>query len=96
MALVDFRLDTSGIAEVLKSAPFRDLMTATAVEVASRARSSLPAAAPVQVRPYTTDRQAASVVVLSRRTAGRQERVRALQHAAHVTGLLVHEPSGSQ
>lgn len=91
MALIEFRLDTAGIAEVLKSGPFRDLMNAKAIEVAANVRSQLPENAPVEFRPYTTDRQAAAVVVRHPRAAQWQDQDHILSRAARAAGLEVTE-----
>ncbi len=91
MALIHFELDPAGIAEVLKSPEFRDLVNGTAVQVAARARSSLSSGTRVEFRPYTTDRRAAAVVIADRRAAGWQERDQVLTRAARAAGLDVAE-----
>lgn len=92
MSLVSFELDTAGIAEVLKSAPMRDLVNGLAVQVAANVRSSLPERdARVEFRPYTTDRQGATVVVLHRKATEWQAETKFLTRAAAAAGLEVNE-----
>ncbi|MEV2277875.1 hypothetical protein AB0I72_20045 [Nocardiopsis sp. NPDC049922] len=86
MALVDFELDTDGIAEVLKSPQMRDAMNGAAVRVAAATRSRVPKDERVAYRPYTTDRRAASVTVMSS-----EDRSEELYQAARSTGLEVTE-----
>lgn len=87
MALIEFRLDTAGIAEVLKSGEFRDLMNGKAVEVAANVRAILPENAPVEFRPYTTDRQAAAVVVRHPRARQWDSERGLMRRAAEFAGL---------
>ncbi|GAA0976108.1 hypothetical protein Q7689_00835 [Nocardiopsis tropica] len=84
--LVDFELDHDGIAEILRSAQMRDAMNGTAVAVAAAARGRVDKGDRVVYRPYTTDRQAATVTVLSSR-----DRSEDLYQAARSTGLDVNE-----
>lgn len=84
--LVDFELDHDGIAEILRSAQMRDAMNGTAVAVAAAARGSVGKGEQVVYRPYTTDRQAATVTVLSS-----QDRSEDLYQAARSVGLDVNE-----
>lgn len=92
MSLVSFRLDTAGIAEVLKSAPMRDLVNGAAVQVAANARSAMPGSGGrVEFRPYTTDRQGATVAVLHPKAAEWQAETKFLTRAAEAAGLEVNE-----
>jgi hypothetical protein len=84
--LVDFELDHDGIAEILRSPQMRDAMNGTAVAVAAAARGRVGKGEQVVYRPYTTDRQAATVIVLSSR-----DRSEDLYQAARAAGLDVNE-----
>ncbi|MFC9768834.1 hypothetical protein [Rhodococcus jostii] len=74
-----FRLDRTGVAEVLKSPAAAALINATARSVASKAGDS------AEVSEYTTDRRAAAVSV----PAEDQARDGALTRAAAAAGLEV-------
>lgn len=93
MAKATFRLDRAGVAQVLKSPEMRDMVNGLAVRVAGNARSSLPTDAPVDFRPYTTDRQGATVSIRHRRAMEWQERDGILTRAARSAGLEVRESS---
>ncbi|MFC9769536.1 hypothetical protein [Rhodococcus jostii] len=74
-----FRLDRTGVAEVLKAAETAALINATARAVAAQAGDS------AEVSEYTTDRRAAAVSV----PAEDQARDGALTRAAAAVGLEV-------
>lgn len=90
MADVDLRLDSRGIAEVLKSAPVRQEVHKLAEEVADRVRSIQPDA-DVVVDDYTTDRAASSVTIREGMAALWQARDGILTRAAASAGLEVRE-----
>jgi hypothetical protein len=87
MSLVEFRLDRAGIAEVLKSEPMRALVDEAAGKVADGARAAAPGA-DVDVQPYTSDRQGATVMVTRPGSADPEE---VLTRAARAAGLEVTE-----
>ncbi|MFD7046329.1 hypothetical protein [Rhodococcus jostii] len=74
-----FRLDRTGVAEVLKSAEFAAHINTVARDVASKAGDN------AEVQAYTTDRRAAAVSV----PAEDQARGGALTRAAAAAGLEV-------
>lgn len=90
MALDKVKLDHSGIAEILKSAPVAAAVREMAEQVANGVRSQKPGAE-VVVDSYGTDRAAASVTI--RDVRGRVWEVRdgALTRAASGVGLEVTE-----
>lgn len=87
MSLIEFRLDRAGIAEVLKSEPMRALVDGAAQQVAANARAALPEDGQVDVRPYTSDRQGATVLAVGH--GGDPKK--ALTDAARAAGLEVTE-----
>ncbi|MFE6126807.1 hypothetical protein ACFQ6Q_00820 [Streptomyces sp. NPDC056437] len=86
--LVDFQLDTAGVREILRGDEVRQLIDGKADEVAANVRALKPEA-PVEVRKYTTDRGAASVVVADVRGMAWQARDGILTRAAGSAGLEV-------
>ncbi|MFC5144292.1 hypothetical protein [Streptomyces aureoversilis] len=89
--LADFRLDTAGVREVLRGPEVRALVDQVAAEVAAHARAQVPAGIPVEVRPYTTDRGAASVVIAHPRGMALQATHGVLTRAAGAARLEVKE-----
>jgi len=91
MARVQFRRDSNGIAEVLRSRGVRDAIHGLAERVAGRVRALLPAGTDVVVDDYTTDRAASAVTI--RDMSGRlwQARDGVLTRAASAEGLEVRE-----
>lgn len=87
--LIDFRLDTAGVREVLRGQEVRDLIDGKANEVADNVKALLPSGVPVEVRKYTTDRGAATVVVADVRGMAWQARDGILTRAAGFAGLEV-------
>lgn len=86
---LDFRLDASGVRDVLRGPEVRRMVDGVAERVAASVRSSLPEPARVEVRGYTTDRGAASVTVLDRRAMAWQARDGILTRAAGSAGAEV-------
>lgn len=82
------RLDHAGIAELLKSGPFRDAVHDVASTVADSVRQSHPDA-DVVVDDYTTDRAASSVTIRDPRAAAWQAQDGVLTRAAAAAGLEV-------
>jgi hypothetical protein len=82
MAESNVTLDHKGIAQLLKSAPFKALVDETAHQLADAARETVTDGA-VIVHEYTTDRAAASVSV----PAPYQANHGALTRAATALGL---------
>lgn len=91
MSLESFRLDTAGIAEVLKSQQMADLVNEAADKVATNVRSALPEQAEVSVEQYTSDRRRATVMIEHPASAGWQARDKILTRAAESAGLEVTE-----
>jgi hypothetical protein len=87
--LVDFRLDTAGVREILRGDEVRELIDGKAGEVADNVKALLPSGVPVEVRKYTTDRGAATVVVADVRGMAWQARDGILTRAAGFAGLEV-------
>lgn len=87
--LEDFRLDTAGIREVLKSPELRGAVDDLAGQIADNVRTMLPGDVTVSVRSYTTDRGAASITVQDVRGMAWQARDGILTRAAGSVGLEV-------
>jgi hypothetical protein len=87
--LQDFRLDSAGVREVLRGQEVRDLIDGKAQEVADNVEALVPGGTPIEVRKYTTDRGAASVVVADVRAMAWQARDGILTRAAGFAGLEV-------
>jgi hypothetical protein len=89
VADVEFRLDRSGIRELLRSDPVREVVDAKAEEIAAAVRTQVPGDVEVRVDSYTTDRAAAAVVVADVRGMAWQARDGVLTRAAGSAGLEV-------
>lgn len=87
--LQDFRLDTAGVREVLRGAEVRALIDGKAQEVADNVKALVPGSTLIEVRKYTTDRGAATVVVADVRAMAWQARDGILTRAAGFAGLEV-------
>ncbi|MCX5522588.1 hypothetical protein OG342_06885 [Streptomyces bobili] len=87
--LIDFRLDAPGVREILRGPEVRDLIDGKAAEVAANVRVLVPAGTPIEVRGYTTDRGAATVVVADARAMAWQARDGILTRAAGFAQLEV-------
>ena len=87
--LIDFRLDAAGVREVLRGQEVRDLIDGKAQEVADNVRVLVPSGTPIEVRRYTTDRGAATVVVADIQAMAWQARDGILTRAAGFAGLEV-------
>ena len=87
--LQDFRLDTAGVREVLRGPDVRELIDGKAQEVADNVKVLVPAGTPIEVRRYTTDRGAATVVVADVQAMAWQARDGILTRAAGFAGLEV-------
>lgn len=88
---VEFTLDSAGVREVLQGAEVKAMVDEAAQAIATHVRSSIPAPEAVEVRPYTTDREAATVAVADRRAMGWQARDGVLTRAAGQIGAEVKE-----
>lgn len=84
-----FELDAAGVREVLKGQGVRDLIDDYAQQVADNVRPLIRPGVPVEVRKYTTDRGAATVVVADVRGMAWQARDGVLTRAAAQAGLEV-------
>lgn len=82
------RLDSAGLAEVLKSAEVRALIDDAAAQTANNVQANHPDA-DIAVDSYTTDRAAASVTIRDARGREWQVRDGVLTRAAASTGLEV-------
>jgi hypothetical protein len=89
--LVDFRLDAAGVREVLRGPDVRALVDSVAAEVGANVGALVPPGTTVEVRSYTTDRGAATVVVADPRAMGWQARDGILTRAAAFARLEVRE-----
>jgi hypothetical protein len=87
--LTDLRLDSPGIAALLKSGPFAAAVHEVAEGIASDVRGSVPADVEVVVDDYTTDRAASSVTIKDARGALWQARDGVLTRAASGSGVEV-------
>lgn len=87
--LLDFRLDAPGVREILRGEAVRELIDGKAQEVADNVRALVDSGTPIEVRKYTTDRGAASVVVADVRAMAWQARDGVLTRAAAFAGLEV-------
>lgn len=87
--LIDWRLDAAGIREVLRGQEVRDLIDGYAQQVADNVKTLVPAGTPIEVRKYTTDRGAATVVVAHVQAMAWQARDGILTRAAAAAGLEV-------
>ncbi|MFE9935850.1 hypothetical protein [Streptomyces hirsutus] len=87
--LEDFRLDTAGIREFLKSQELRGAVDTLAGQIADQVRTQVPADVTVSVNSYTTDRGAASVTVQDVRAMAWQARDGIITRAAGSLGLEI-------
>ncbi|QIJ61405.1 hypothetical protein [Streptomyces sp. JB150] len=84
-----FELDSAGVREILRGPEVRDLIDGIADEVAGNVRALVPAGTTIEVRGYTTDRGAATVVVADVQAMAWQARDGILTRAAGSAGLEV-------
>ncbi|MBT2477646.1 hypothetical protein [Streptomyces sp. ISL-94] len=87
--LIDWRLDAAGVREVLRGPEVRDLVDGLAQQVADNVKVLVPSGTPIEVRKYTTDRGAATVVVAHVQAMAWQARDGVLTRAAGFVGLEV-------
>lgn len=87
--LEKFELDRAGVREVLRGQEVRDLIDGYATEVADNVKVLVPSGTAIEVRKYTTDRGAATVVVADVRGMAWQARDGILTRAAGFAGLEV-------
>lgn len=87
--LTDWRLDTAGVRELLRGQEVRDLIDGKAQEVADNVKALVPSGTQIEVRKYTTDRGAATVVVADVQAMAWQARDGILTRAASFAGLEV-------
>lgn len=87
--LEKFELDTAGVREVLRGQEVRDLIDGYAAKVADNLKALVPSGVPIEVRKYTTDRGAATVVVADVRGMAWQARDGIVTRAAAAAGLEV-------
>ncbi|MFE3326895.1 hypothetical protein [Streptomyces sp. NPDC059176] len=84
-----FQLDTAGVRELLRGQDVRTLIDGKADEVSANVKALLPSGVSVEVRKYTTDRGAATVVIADVRGMAWQARDGVLTRAAGFAGLEV-------
>lgn len=84
-----FDLDTRGVREILRGEEVRTLIDSYAGQVAANVRALVPPGTSIEVRGYTTDRGAATVVVADPQAMGWQARDGILTRAAGSAGLEV-------
>lgn len=87
--LIDWRLDAAGVREVLKGQEVRELIDGLAQTVADNVKAVVPGGTTIEVRAYTTDRGAATVVVADPQAMAWQARDGILTRAAGLAGLEV-------
>jgi hypothetical protein len=87
--LVEWRLDAAGVREVLQGDDVRSLIDGLASNVADSVRALVPHGTVIEVRAYTTDRGAATVVVADPQAMAWQARDGILTRAAGHVGLEV-------
>lgn len=87
--LEKFELDSAGVRELLKGQAVRDLVDGYAQQVADNVKPLVRPGVPIEVRKYTTDRGAATVVVADVRGMAWQARDGILTRAAAQAGLEV-------
>lgn len=87
--LEKFELDIAGVREVLRGQEVRDLIDGYAQKVADNLKAVVPSGVPIEVRKYTTDRGAATVVVADVRGMAWQARGGIVTRAAAAAGLEV-------
>jgi len=87
--LQSFRLDARGVREVLRSQEVHELVDSVAFEVAQNVSVLVPQGTEIEVRSYTTDRGAATVVVADREAMAWQARDGILTRAASFARLEV-------
>jgi hypothetical protein len=88
---VTFELDRAGVQEVLKSPGVRAVVDEAAQQIAERVRADVPPDVEVEVRPYSTDREAASITIRDVRGMAWQARRGVLTRAAAGIGAEVKE-----
>lgn len=84
-----FELDHAGVRDLLKGPGVRQLIDGLAADVAANVRALVPSGTEIEVRGYTTDRGAATVVVKDAQAMGWQARDGVLTRAAGSAGLEV-------
>lgn len=87
--LEKFELDTAGVREVLRGQEVREMIDGYAQQVADNVKALIRPGVPIEVRKYTTDRGAATVVVADVRGMAWQARDGILTRAAAAAGLEV-------
>lgn len=88
--LQSFRLDSAGIRKVLKSTEVRAAVNQIALDIKVRVAAKVPPGTTVTIDEYTTDRDAAAVVIEDYRAAGWQARDGVLTRSAGEAGFEVH------
>jgi hypothetical protein len=87
--LIGWRLDAPGVREVLRGPEVRGLIDGKAQEVADNVKALVPGGTPIEIRKYTTDRGAATVVVAHVQAMAWQARDGILTRAAGFAGLEI-------
>lgn len=84
-------LDARGIREFLGGPEVRAMVDGVAEDVRARVRAKVPPGTRVQIKPYTTDRGAASVTVADVRGMAWQARDGILTRSAGEAGVEVKD-----
>jgi len=87
--LEKFELDSAGVREVLRGQEVRALIDGCAQQVADNVKALVRPGVPIEVRKYTTDRGAATVVVADVRGMAWQAKHGILTRAAAQSGLEI-------
>lgn len=89
--MAEFKLDNAGVRDILTSDWMRREVDAVADSIADDVRGSVKADVPVEVDHYTTDRDAAAVVIADMSGQAYQARDGVLTRAASGAGLEVKD-----
>lgn len=87
--LESFRLDAAGVRKVLKYPTVRAAVNQVALDIKVRVRAKVPPGTRVTIDEYTTDRDAAAVVIEDVHAAAWQARDGVLTRAAGEAGFEV-------
>ena len=87
--LKSLRLDTRGVRAVLKSTEVRTMVNAAALDIKVRVAAKIPPGTKVTIDEYTTDRDAAAVVIEDIQAMAWQARDGVLTRSAGEAGIEV-------
>lgn len=92
--LQSFRLDSAGVRAVLKYPTVRAMVNQVALDIKVRVAAKVPAGTKITIDEYTTDRDAAAVVIEDVQAAAWQARDGVLTRSAGEAGFEVKGGSG--